>query len=103
MQPAGFARNVGPGNSNRDSRGLFFYGLRKMLQEKRRLYLSVGEEVVHLRHPEWGVGQVVEEMNSTVPGGSSWIRVEFRLAGLKTFNNNIDDLWCCYYAGLRRY
>lgn len=74
-----------------------------MHSEIRKLYLAVGEEVVHLRHPEWGVGTVVEEMNSTVPGGASMVRVDFAGAGVKTFNNNMDSLYCCYHAGIRRY
>ena len=73
-----------------------------MFREVRRLYLSVGETVVHLHHPEWGTGLVVEEINSTVPGGMSMVRIEFKHAGLKTFNNDIDSLYCCYYAGIRR-
>ncbi len=72
------------------------------MKETRRLYLGVGEEVVHLRHPEWGVGKVVEEMNSMLPGGFSMVRIEFRNGGQKTFDNNIDSLWCCYHAGVRR-
>ncbi len=71
--------------------------------EIRKLYLAVGEEVVHTRHPEWGVGTVVEEMNSVVPGGASMIRVEFKNAGVRTFNNNIDSVFCCIHAGLVRY
>ncbi len=74
-----------------------------MRREIRRLYLSLGEEVVHLSHPEWGIGKVIEEMNSTVPGGLSIVRIEFGNVGLKTFNNNIDSLYCCYHAGLRRH
>ena len=74
-----------------------------MLREVRRLYLSVGEQVVHLEHPEWGTGLVVEEINSTVPGGMSMVRIEFKYAGTKTFNNDIDSLYCCYYAGIRRF
>jgi hypothetical protein len=74
-----------------------------MWKEIRRLYLSLGEEVVHLRHPEWGIGRVIEERNSTLPGGLSMVRVEFGNVGLKTFNNNIDSLYCCYHAGVRRH
>ncbi len=74
-----------------------------MRREIRRLYLSLGEEVVHLRHPEWGIGKVIEEKNSTIPGGLSMVRIEFGNVGLKTFNNNIDSLYCCYHAGVRRH
>ncbi len=73
-----------------------------VFREIRKLYLSAGEDVVHLRHPEWGVGKVVEEMNSTIPGGASMIRIEFRHGGNKTFDNNLESLCCCYHAGVRR-
>jgi hypothetical protein len=73
-----------------------------MRKEIRKLYLSVGEAVVHLRHPEWGEGKVVEEMNSTVPGGLSMVKIEFKHAGQRMFDNNIESLCCCYHAGVRR-
>ncbi|MBI5587338.1 MAG: DUF3553 domain-containing protein [Deltaproteobacteria bacterium] len=73
-----------------------------MYKEIRKLYLSVGEQVVHLERPQWGVGKVVEEMNSIIPGGISMVRIEFRNAGLKTFDNNMESLYCCYHAGVRR-
>jgi hypothetical protein len=73
-----------------------------MHQEIRKLFLSLGEEVIHLRHPEWGVGKVVEEKNSTVPGGISFVKIDFPLAGDKTFDNNIESLYCCYHAGVRK-
>ena len=79
------------------------HGDARMHTEIRKLYLAVGEEVVHTRHPEWGTGRVIEEMNSVLPGGASMIRVEFRNAGMKTFNNNIESHHCCIHAGLRRY
>ncbi len=72
-----------------------------MRREIRKLFLSVGEVVIHLRHPEWGTGHVIEEMNSTIPGGISMVRIDFRYAGLKTFDNNMESLWCCYHAGVR--
>ncbi|MFQ5464458.1 MAG: DUF3553 domain-containing protein [Thermodesulfobacteriota bacterium] len=74
-----------------------------MLREVRRLYLAVGEEVIHLAHPEWGVGKVIEELNSTVAGGSSMVRVEFANLEVKTFNNDVDSPHCCYHAGVRRH
>lgn len=73
-----------------------------MHREIRKLYLSIGEEVVHLRHPEWGIGKVVEEMNSNIPGGVSFIRIEFAHAGVRLFDNNIESVYCCYHAGVRR-
>jgi hypothetical protein len=74
-----------------------------MYKEIRKLYLSVGERVVHLRHPEWGVGKVVEEMNSNIPGGISMVRIDFHNAGQRTFDNNMESLYCCYHAGVRRF
>lgn len=73
-----------------------------MYKEIRKLYLSVGEKVVHLRHPEWGVGKVIEEMNSTIAGGFSMVRIDFHNGGEKTFDNNMESLCCCYHAGVRR-
>lgn len=73
-----------------------------MYKEIRKLYLSVGQDVVHLRHPEWGVGKVIEEMNSNIPGGMSLIRIEFKNGGSRAFDNNLESLLCCYHAGIRR-
>lgn len=73
-----------------------------MREETRELYLSVGEAAVHTGHPERGRGRVVEEMNSVVPGGMSFIRIDFRCAGMRTFDNNLESLQCCYHAGVRR-
>jgi len=74
-----------------------------LLKETRRLYFALGDEVFHLCHPEWGMGTVVEEMNSNVSGGLSMIRVKFQNSDEKSFNNDIDSLHFCYHAGLRRY
>jgi len=76
---------------------------REYMKEARRLYLRLGELVIHTRYPQWGVGEVIEEANSTIPGGLSMVRIEFPHVGEKTFNNNIDSLHCCYYAGIRRH
>jgi len=35
-----------------------------MKEEVRRLYLKSGDQVMHLKYPEWGFGVVVEEWNS---------------------------------------
>jgi len=75
----------------------------KFLEEKRRLYLSLGEEVIHLRYPQWGAGTVTEESNSTVAGGLSMVKIKFSTVEEKTFNNNIDSLYCCYHGGVRKY
>lgn len=76
-------------------------------EEARRLFLSLGEFVIHTRFPHWGIGEVIEESNSTIPGGLSLVRIKFEAFGSedesKTFNNNIDSEHCCYHAGVRKY
>ncbi|MEE9591605.1 MAG: DUF3553 domain-containing protein [Thermodesulfobacteriota bacterium] len=72
------------------------------MEEIRRLYLQVGNTVIHKRHPEWGMGRVIEEMNSILPGGLSMIKIEFKDGTKRAFNNNIDSELCCYQAGIRR-
>jgi hypothetical protein len=77
--------------------------IKTSMEEIRRLYLSLGDQVIHKFHPEWGHGEVIESMDSAVPGGLSIVRVSFRDGNMRTFNNNIDSVFCCYHAGLRRY
>lgn len=73
-----------------------------LTREIRRLYLQEGDEVVHRHQPRWGKGVVVEEFNSSVAGGFSYVRVTFEDGKTRVFNNNIDHQQCCYYLGLRR-
>ena len=73
-----------------------------MKEEVRRLYLKTGDQVVHLRFPEWGFGVVVEERNSEILGGMSYVKVTFRDGRTRIFDNNFDNSCCCYYAGVRR-
>ena len=73
-----------------------------MKEETRRLYLKTGDQVFHLRYPEWGFGVVVEERNSEVLGGMSYVRVTFRDGQTRVFDNNFANSSCCYYAGIRR-
>ena len=73
------------------------------LSETKRLYLSVGDEVNHLRYEEWGIGVVMEIMTSSVPGGTCLARVRFQDGQLRCFNNDLDNEACCYYFGVRRY
>lgn len=68
-----------------------------------RLYLRLGDVVTHRDHREWGEGHVVEEMTSTVPGGTCLVRVAFQDGRTRTFNNDLDAQVCCYYFGLRKY
>ncbi len=68
-----------------------------------RLYLRLGEIVTHRDHGEWGEGIVVEEMTSTVPGGTCLVRIKFQDGRQRTFNNDLDAESCCYYFGVRKY
>ena len=73
------------------------------LNDDKRLYLRVGDEVNHLRYEEWGIGVVMEVMTSSVPGGTCLARVRFQDGQLRCFNNDLDNQTCCYYFGVRRY
>lgn len=66
-------------------------------------YLRIGDNVIHEKFPEWGVGVVVEEKNSIVTGGISLIRIVFKDGEEKCYINNLDDYNCCYYAGIKLY
>jgi len=68
-----------------------------------RLYLRLGDIVTHRDHAEWGEGTVVEEMTSTIPGGTCLVRISFQDGRQRTFNNDLDAQTCCYYFGLRKY
>jgi len=71
--------------------------------ERKRLFLSVGDEVSHLRYEQWGIGVVTETMTSSVPGGTCLARIRFQDGQLRCFNNDLDNESCCYYFGVRRY
>jgi hypothetical protein len=71
--------------------------------EKQRLYLRLGDKVIHLNYEEWGQGIVVEEMTSVLVGGTCLIRIQFEDGQQRTFNNDLDNELCCYYYGVRRY
>jgi hypothetical protein len=69
----------------------------------KRIYLRVGDRVIHQIFREWGVGVVVEEMTSLVPGGTCLVRILFEDGQQRTFNNDMDYEMCCYYFGVRRF
>ena len=71
-------------------------------REIRRLYLQEGDEVFHKNYPRWGLGVVVEECNSCVAGGMSFVRISFQDGKIRVFNNNFASQHCCYYMGIRR-
>lgn len=67
-----------------------------------RLYLRLHDQVTHRDHLEWGEGVVVEEMTSTIPGGTCLVRIKFKDGQQRTFSNDLDSQSCCYYFGLRK-
>ncbi|MGH7789673.1 MAG: hypothetical protein ACRERC_22575 [Candidatus Binatia bacterium] len=68
-----------------------------------RLYLRLNDVVTHRDYREWGEGTVVEEMTSTVPGGTCLVRIQFQDGRQRTFQNDLDNPTCCYYFGIRKY
>jgi hypothetical protein len=68
----------------------------------KRIYIRLGDKVIHRDHEEWGEGVVVEEMTSSVPGGTCLVRILFEDGQKRTFNNDMDNDLCCYYFGVRR-
>jgi hypothetical protein len=67
-----------------------------------RLYLRLDDVVTHRDYGQWGEGTVVEEMTSTVPGGTCLVRIKFEDGRQRTFNNDLDSQTCCYYFGIRK-
>jgi hypothetical protein len=74
-----------------------------MDHERKRLFLRLGDQVLHLRHEDWGIGTVVEEMTSSLAGGICLVRVDFEDGHRRTFHNDLDHELCCYYFGLRKF
>lgn len=72
------------------------------MHDRPRLYLRLGDKVIHLRYGEWGEGAVVEEMTSVLVGGTCLVRILFEDGQQRTFNNDLDNDICCYYFGIRR-
>jgi len=70
--------------------------------EEKRLYLRLGDRVYSDSHEEWGTGSVVEEMTSTIVGGTCLVRVLFEDGQQRTFHNDLDHEMCCYFLGVRR-
>jgi hypothetical protein len=58
--------------------------------------------VLHYDRQHWGAGAVVEEMTSTIEGGTCLVRVLFDDGIQRTFNNDLDSDMCCYFMGLRK-
>ena len=70
---------------------------------QQRLFLRIGDQVIHFHFPQWGLGVVVEERTSNLAGGISIVRVSFRDGVERSFINDLDNYNCCYYAGIRVY
>lgn len=68
----------------------------------KRIYLRLGDKVIHRSYEEWGEGSVVEEMTSSVPGGTCLVRIMFEDGRQRTFNNDMENELCCYFFGVRR-
>jgi hypothetical protein len=68
----------------------------------KRLFLRVGDRVLHQAHEAWGEGRVVQTMTSVVSGGTSLVRIEFQDGQQRTFGNDLDTDTCCYFFGIRR-
>lgn len=68
---------------------------------RRRLYLKVGDKVMHKRYSLWGSGEVVEEKRSRLTGGLCLVRVIFEDGNERSFINDMESELCCYYAGIR--
>ena len=67
----------------------------------QRIYLRIGDKVRHLRYFSWGMGEVIEERHSTLPGGCCLVRILFQDGYERSFINDLDNELCCYYAGIR--
>ena len=68
-----------------------------------RLYLRLGDKVHPRDYSQGGEGTVVEEMTSTVPGGTCIVRIKFEDGRQRTFLNDLDSEMCCYYFGVRKF
>lgn len=70
--------------------------------EDSRVFLRVGDRVYQCYREEWGLGAVVEEMTSTIVGGTCLVRILFEDGVQRTFNNDLNSESCCYFMGMRR-
>jgi hypothetical protein len=73
-----------------------------MLDPEKRLFLRLGDRVIHTNYEGWGLGVVVEVMTSVVPGGTCLVRILFEDGKQRTFNNDLDSELCCRYMGLHK-
>ncbi len=68
---------------------------------RHRLYLKPGDKVIHQKYHSWGLGEVIEEKHSELPGGFCFVRILFEDGSERSFINDINNELCCYYAGIR--
>jgi len=67
----------------------------------KKLFLQTGDKVRHLSYARWGMGEVVEEKHSSLPGGFCLVRILFQDGAERSFINDLDNNLCCYYSGIR--
>lgn len=66
----------------------------------KKLYLKIGDRVMHRKYYSWGCGDVVEEKHSELPGGFCFVRILFDDGKERSFINDMDNVLCCYYTGI---
>jgi len=66
-----------------------------------RLFLRLGDRVLHTNRRGWGIGEVIEEKHSSLPGGICIVRVLFEDGIERNFINDLESELCCYYSGVR--
>ncbi len=66
-----------------------------------KLYLRVGDQVLHQRYLQWGIGVVTEQRSSVMVGGTCIVRIIFKDGIERSFINDLDNYSCCYYAGVQ--
>ena len=74
----------------------------KVMLRGQVLFLKVGDRVYHKKFTRWGMGVVVEERTSELPGGFCYARVSFTDGQVRVFDNNLKSECCCYYAGIEK-
>lgn len=67
----------------------------------KQLFLRIGDKVRHLNNIRWGIGEVVEEKHSDLPGGFCLVRILFQDGSERSFINDLNNHSCCYYTGIR--
>ncbi len=68
---------------------------------RKRLYLKVGDRVRHGKYPVWGTGEVTEEKHSSLSGGTCFVKILFEDGNERSFINDIDNVCCCFYSGIK--